>query len=257
MSDVAQVGFAIIVVPDDAAEGKEQDGYRYIGAASATDFVVQGHLGELNAIGFATEGHSAEEDDEGCTGTDNQRVGEYAQGLDESLLHGVSDIGRSSHVRCRTHTGFVAEETALDTLHQGHTDTATQGLFPTEGRAYDELDDIRQVGDVHAYDDEGQNDVSQGHDRHDDAAYLGNALDTTEDNHEREHGEDDAHPSIVELEGLLEGCTDGVALHGVEGKGKGEDDEHGKEYAHPRLLETLLHVVSRTTDVRGLSLYLI
>ena len=166
-------------------------------------------------------------------------------------------IGRSSHVRSRTHTGFVAEQTALDTLHQGHTDTAAQSLFPTEGAAYNQLDDIRQVGDVHAHNHESQQDITQCHDRNDDAAHLGDALDTPEDNHQRKHGEDDAHGSMVELEGLLESGTDGIALYGIERKGKGKDDEDGKQYTHPRLLQPLLHVVGRTADIGRFSLYLI
>ena len=61
------------------------------------------------------------------------RIGKYAQRLDQSLFHWMRDMSRSRHVRRRTHTGFVAEQTPFDALHQRCPDTAAQGLFPAEG----------------------------------------------------------------------------------------------------------------------------
>ena len=55
------VTLTVVVVADDAAEGEEQDSDRHIDAATAAYFVVQGHLGELYAVGFTAEFHGKEQ----------------------------------------------------------------------------------------------------------------------------------------------------------------------------------------------------
>ena len=84
------------------------------------------------------------------------------------------------------------------------------------------------MGDVHTDNDQCQKDISQCHDRYNDTADLGNALDTSENNHQGKYGQDDAHGDIVYLESLFECCTNGIALYGVERECKREDDEYGK-----------------------------
>ena len=247
------IRFAVIIIPDDAAEGKKQDGQGDKDTARRSDFGRQGFLRQLDAVEAGLGGDAAEQDDESRAGTDDQRIGKYAQRLDQSLFHRMRDMGRSRHVRCRTHTGFVAEQTPFDALHQCRADAAAQGLFPAEGIRDDQADHIRQFSEVEQDDAQGQDDITQRHDRNDHAAHLGNAVDAAEDDQQRHGRQDNSHPDRINAESLVPRRTDRIALHGVEGKTEGDGYQYGKKDAHPAGLQSFFHVIGRTAHERVFS----
>nr|DAL56230.1 MAG TPA_asm: hypothetical protein [Caudoviricetes sp.] len=246
--DEPHVGLAVVVVADDRREGEEEDRHGDEQSADGADFAHQGGLRQLDAVQRGV-GDAAEEDDEGRAGADEQRVGEDTEGLDQPLLHRMRDVGRGGDVRGRTHAGLVAEQTALDALHERRASRSAQDRTPAEGLGEDQPEHLGQPADVEQDDAQGQQDVAQGHDRDDHAADPGDAVDAAEDDEERERGEPDADPVRIEPEGPLPCGADRVALHRVEGKPERYGDQHGEQHAHPPFSEPVLHIVGRAADV--------
>ena len=184
-----------------AAESEHQDSQGDEDLADWSYLCGQGGLGELDAVhrGVAD---SANEDDEGGAGADDQGVGEDSEGLDEALLYGVGGIGCGRHVRSRAHTGLIAEHSALDALHDGGAD-ASSGQFPPSSAVSvpeaecvrdDQAEYLGNFSYIHGYDDKRQGDVEEGHHGDEQAAHAGDAPDAAEDDHEGQDREDDTHP---------------------------------------------------------------
>lgn len=249
--EVLDVGFAVVVVAQDAAVGKEEDGDGDGDVAAGANLLAECHLGDFDAVGPCPSGHAAQQDDEGGAGADDEGIAEDADGLYFALIDGVGDICRGGHIGCGAHAGFVAVEAAADALLDGGAKPTGKPLLPTEGVGDDEGEDGGDGGDVHGDDDEGKRHVAQRHDGHDDAADAGDALDAAKDDDEGAEGERDAHVDRRDGKGFFKGLADGVALHRVEGKAKGEDEEEGEDGAHPRFFEPLAHVVGGTTNEGG------
>lgn len=98
LAEVLHVGFAIVVVAQHAAVGKEEDGYGYCNVAPGANLLAEGKLGQFDAIGRAIVVYSACQDDEGCAGADDESIAEHADGLYFALFHRVGDIGRGCYV---------------------------------------------------------------------------------------------------------------------------------------------------------------
>lgn len=94
------VHLAVGVVADDRREGKEEDGYSHKIGAGRSHLALQGGLGELYAIEVGRGENSADNDDEGRARADENRVGEDAQRLHQSLLHGMGDAGDAGRTGC-------------------------------------------------------------------------------------------------------------------------------------------------------------
>ena len=251
-SDETDVRLAVIIVADDRREGEEEDRHGDEDPARGSDLRDKGRLRELNAVERGV-GNPAEEDDEGRAGADHERVGEDPEGLDQPLLDGVRDVGRGRDVRRRAHAGLVAEEPPLDALHQRRPDRAARRRAPAEGVREDQLQHLGKPPEVERHDPQREQDVSQRHDRDDHAADARNAVDTAEDDQQRQCRDGGADPEVIQPEGALPGGADRVALHGVEGEAEGYGDQHGEQHAHPALSESVLHVVGRATDEGVLS----
>mgnify|MGYP006974940107 FL=1 len=99
-------------------------------------------LCQLYPVYRTVQRRPAEQDDKSRAGTDQQGVGENTQSLDQSLFDRMCDGCRGRYVRSRSHTCLVAEQAALDPLHQSGTDRTACRLFPSESAAYDQFDDI-------------------------------------------------------------------------------------------------------------------
>ena len=88
--DEPDIGLAVVVIPDNAAEGEEEDRHGDEDAARRADFADQCRLRKPYARQRGI-GDSAEEDDEGRTGADHERVGKDPEGLDQPLLDRATD----------------------------------------------------------------------------------------------------------------------------------------------------------------------
>lgn len=227
------IGLAVVVVADDAGIGEKENGHGDEGAAPGAYLALQGDLREDDAVELGVVIDAADEDDEGGAGADDEGVGEDAEGLDEALLDGVGHGGGGGGIGGAALAGFVGEEATLDAVHDGGSDGAAHGLVQTEGAVEDEAEDAGHGAEIHSDDDDGQEEIADGHHGHEDGADMGDALDAAEDDDEGQHDEDDAHDGGAPAEGALHGAADGVGLNGVVGQTEGQGDEHGEEHGHP------------------------
>lgn len=254
--EVADVGLAIEIVADDAAEGEKEDKDGDERRTEPSDLVGHGVLRELDAVGGCVV-DTAEEYDEGRAGAYDKGVGEDTETLYEALLDGVGDHGRGGGVWRAALTGLVAEETSLDTLHDGDADEAAGELVDAERALDDELDDVGDERDIGDDDNDGNDEVDDSHGWDDGGGEARYAVDSTEDDEERHEHEHETHDGGVDTEGFLPCRADGVALDGALGEGEGENHEYCEEDTHPRLTETIFHVIGGTAVESAIALALV
>ena len=60
--------------------------------------------------------------------------------------------------------------------------------------------------------------ISQCHNRHDNAADTGNALNTSEDDNQRQQCQYPSQYNMIDPESMLRSSTDGIALYRIESK---------------------------------------
>ena len=250
------VGLAVIIVAENAAVGEEQSGYGNIDSANAANLVGERSLSELYAVETAVYAVFAEQNDESRARTDEQCVGEHAQRLYEALLGGMGYVGCGGSIRSRAHARLVAEQSALYALHKCRAHSAAQSLMPAKGIANNERYDIGYAANVGQHDKQCQQDVANGHYGHYDAAERRDAMDASEDDKQRKHRYYGARQHGVNGKRALQSSAHGVALHRIESKAERYGDKHCKEDAHPAFFKSLLHIVSRSADIRVFALYL-
>ena len=157
-----------------------------------------------------------------------QRVGKHAQGLDEALLDGMRHIGRGRHIGRATLARLVTEQAALDTHHDGHAQATASHLLKAESILDNKAQHMGHHVDIHDDDNQGQDEIAKGHERHHDAAHTGNAVDAAKGDEQGYRRNNRAHHQRVEAEGLVQGTADGIALNGIIGEAEGQRDEHRK-----------------------------
>ena len=101
-----------------------------------------------------------------------------------------------------------------------------------------------------ADDKQREHQVAEGHHGHDNAADLGDAVDTAENDHQRQKRQDNAHYRRVETEGHVEGAADGVALDGIVRQAESQGNQNGEEGGEPGLLEAFQDIIGRAADER-------
>ena len=205
-------------------------------------------LCQLYPVYRTVQRRPAEQDDKSRAGTDQQGVGENTQSLDQSLFDRMCDGCRGRYVRSRSHTCLVAEQAALDPLHQSGADRTACRLFPSESAAYDQFDDGRQFRYIEQYDPRGERHVSQCHYGDDHAADFGYSLDSSEDNGKCQYGQYRAYDPRIETERTLHGGANRVALYRVERETEGDGDQDGEQYAHPVQSQSVSHIVGGPPD---------
>ena len=205
-------------------------------------------LCQLYSVYRTVQRRPAEQDDKSCASTDQQGVGENAQGLDQSLFDRMCDGCGGRHVRGRTHPSLVAEQAALDSLHQGGSDRAAYRLFPSESTAYDQFDDGRQFCDIEQYDPQCECHVSQCHHGDEYAADFGYSLDSSKNNDKCQYRQYRTYDFRIETERALHGLADRVALYRVEREAESDRDQDSEQCAHPVQPQSVSHIVSRSSD---------
>ena len=169
----------------------------------------------------------------------------------------MADICNAGSTGSRAFTGLVGEQSALDTRHH-HGAKGTTGELPeAKSILNDKGEHTRHKLNVHGKDDQRQKNIEHGHHRHEDAADLGDAVDTTKNAGSREYDKDESHQPRLYAEGSLHGSADGVALYGDVSHAKGDGDQHGIETCHPTFVQAKHHIVGRAADIAPLSFALI
>ena len=126
--------------------------------------------------------------------------------------------------------------------------SAACDLGDPEGILEDDAENLRYQVDVPDDDEQGDQQVADGHDRYDDAAYFGDAVDAAEDDDQRNDRQDKAYHQRVEAESDIEGAADGVALNGVVRQAESHGNQDGEKCRQPGLLESLEDIVGRSAD---------
>lgn len=122
------IHLAVRVVAYNAAERKHKDGYCHKHGTGGAYFVLQGGLRELYAIQTVIGEHAADDNHKCRAAAYQQRIGEHAERLHQTLFHRMGDIGRCRYIRSRTLACLVGKESALDAIHHCNTQSAAGKL---------------------------------------------------------------------------------------------------------------------------------
>ena len=158
-------------------------------------------------------------------------------------LRGSGCVGRASFA------GFVGEYASFEAHKYRGADHSARCLLEAEGAFDNEREYGRDAADVGNKHVESDSEVAQGHKRHDDGAYAGDAGDAAEDHYETEYGQGYRHCHRRYAEGVSEGCGDGVGLDHIVGEA--ELAEYGyREYdGEPAFVQAFGDIVRRASDV--------
>ena len=198
---------------------------------------------------FLGNGHAREEAHESRGTADQEGIDEDRQHLDQALFDRMADVSRSCRIRCRTDTGFIGIEAALDAVdHAGAGHAAEDGL-EVEGIGKDHGEDLRQAGNVEDDDDERCQDIDAAHDRDQDGRDLDDALaaaDETVSDEGRKDGTDDPR----RRRRVIEAVDQERRLHveraeQVEAAGIGQNQGKGEEDAEPALVHGRFNIIGR------------
>ena len=148
----------------------------------------------------------------------------------------MAHVGGGRHVGCRTQTGFVREQAPAQALSQCRAHAAADGLLETEGIGDDGADHAGQFADVHHDHQQRQQDVAEGHHRHDDVGHLGDAVDAAVDDQAGADGQDSTGPDAFDAQTVERGAGHGVALEGVEAEGERGDQAHRVDTGQPSVV---------------------
>ena len=207
--------------------------------------MLHGMTGEDDAVA-AVRVKAAQQDDEGCAGADDQRIGEDTEALQQPLIDRMGNGGCGSSIGRTSLTRFVREEAALHALHHGDAHSSACRLLPSESTSHDEAQHGGNLRHVHDKNVERQQNVAESHEGNNHRTEAGNAMDAAEDDGKRQQSQTAGHRSHGDVEGICDGIAKRVALHNLVGKAEAVDDEAGKQHAHPRTLQAELHVVGRS-----------
>lgn len=107
--------------------------------------------------------------------------------------------------------------------------------------------------DLAGDDVQGDTDVGQGLDRHQQVGDRGDALDTADEDHAEQHRQGDPGVLRGEAEGVLQRMGDGVGLQAVEGEAVGHQQEYREDHRHRAQLQAVLDVVGRAAAIQAVA----
>ena len=87
----------------------------------------------------------------------------------------MGDIGSSCHIGGTTLARLVTEETSFDAHHDGHAQATTGHLIKTKCVLDNQFEHMRYHVDVHDNDIQSKDEIAYSHNRHKNAAHMGNA----------------------------------------------------------------------------------
>ena len=215
LSDKADVSLAIVVVADDAGEGKQEDGDGDKHWSNRAHLALQCTLSEGDTIEFGHLIESADEDDESSARAYQQCIGKHAKSLNKSLFHWVRNSSSSSHVRCTTLARLIAKESTLHTIHNGGTYAATCYLMYAESVLHYHTKHMWYMLYVRHNNKYSQHHIADSHHWHQHSTNLRNTLYASKHYEQSQGRQGYSHPQGRPAEGLLHGTTNGVGLDRV------------------------------------------
>src|SRR5699024_8298869 len=146
---------------------------------------------------------------------DQQGVEVDAEGLHQALLDGVADRGGRRDVGDRAHARLVGEHAALDAVDDHGTQPAADHGLRVEGLDDDLPEHAGQLAEVHAHDDDADEQVERRHDRDHVLGDVRDAAHAAEDDPGGQQREQDAEHGRQPRQALGVGVDGHGAAHGV------------------------------------------
>ena len=204
----------------------------------------------------ATE-HTGAGDTKTGNRTYHDRIPEGTGHIDITLTYriiGGSGCGRD---RGRTHTGFVREDTTGNAVSHcvgercnDRTQNTTADCPEIKGRLQNQNHTGRNILDIQDDNDQTGNDIENSHQRHHNRRYLGNRLDTADNDQQRQNRNHDSDYCSRCTEGLMDGRRNRISLCHIADT---EGGDHCKECEQPAeytaeflVLQGLFHGIHRT-----------
>ncbi len=171
----------------------------------------------------------------------------------------MRDVGRGRGVRRRPHAGLVREQAALDAVHHGASREAAGERLRAERLLEHERKGAWHIGQVRDADPHGDQDVADGHDRHDPRGDERYALRAAEDDDRREDDRRDADADVGDVlvfrrDVVVECRGHVVGLQAVESEREAQDERDGEHDAEPPLPQRHLDVVGRAAPERAVGI---
>ena len=191
------------------------------------------------------------DDNEGGHGNNDDSVDENANHCDNALIMRILDVGERMSMRGGTHTGFVAEQTALCALRDcspNAKECTTKASSWIKCALENEADSRRKVASIHNEHDESTANVKHRHDRHELFGDGGKTMQVANEDEAGEHCDKETDNPCRGTECMVHRLSNGVRLDHGSDKAKSDNGSDGKkagEEPTAGTLESCGDVVSR------------
>ena len=218
-----EINFAKEIPADDGGESEEQHADRDENVAEVAECAAECSLCQCSTLQATADFQATRgQNDESGQRQHDESVDENTHHCDDTLLFGILDLGQCMGVRRRTHTGFIGEQAAGNTVTHGlpHADAAggakeCLGVKSTDKNGFQ---CGQQCGVVDEQNCNTADDIENCHDRDDLFGERGNSLNTADEN---ETGDDCTGNTDCErgnVEGSAAGVANRVGLNHVTGE---------------------------------------
>lgn len=277
---VFQAALGVVSPPEDCGEREEHERHgkdvRRDGrtAREVRKPAAERFHGDVHALEPKFRSPSAGDyDGKARHGADDDRVDERARHAYETLAHRFLCLGRCGCNRGRAEARLVTEDAAGDTLlhcdEDGAYHAARDGAR-VECRLDDGLDGARNLREVEAQDEQAEENVEDGHERHDVEGNLRDALEPADDDAGGEARTEQARDGrgvrdrvAGEVDEFAGGddCRDrrGNAVHlcdGADAEQARKHAEHREQHGEPLEVESETFLDTRLDVVEGAAQYL-
>ena len=259
--EVFQAALGVVSPPEDGGEREEHECH---GKDVRGDVCAGGQVRKPAGERFHGDVHALQaefripcachHDGKARHGADDDGVDEGARHAHETLANRFLGLGSGGSDRGRAEARLVTEDTAGDTLLHGDKDGAHHAAGDcarVECRADYGLDGGRDVREVEAQNEQAEDDVEDGHERHDVERDLRDALEPADDDAGCERRAEQARDGrgvrdrvagdVDEFTGWDDRCDRrGNAVHlrdGADAEQAREHAEHGEQYGEPLEVE--------------------
>ncbi len=245
--DAAQIfraAFAVIVPAEDRRESEENKGNHEEVAAESREGVREGCVRQGRAI-EAARPFAGDDEGEPGQGADDDRVDEGACHGDEALLGRPFCLGRRCCDRSRAEAGFIREDAARHPVshrhHDGRAEESARCRRPGEGRLDDKADGARHLVRIGNQDENRDDEINDGHSRHDFGRNGRNRLQPADCDGRDEDRQNERGVNGIEACRDFRDFHDGIDLRKCPDAEEGDEDAgNGKEcaerfpfFAHP------------------------
>ena len=259
LRDKEDICLRIEVVADDRCEGEQTDDNSDKVDADGADDSGNALLQKRDARIAAERPVSREQNQEDGRGTDQQGVDVDRDDLGKSLLGGMRDRRGSTGIGGGAHAGLIGEEASLNAQHHTGSGKASEDGLEVKGICQDDSQHSGNPGDVGDDDENADQNIEAGHNRHQDRRNSADQVTCEEDDQSTDcedntdHSGNDAGCKILHID--IKGRDNIIGLQAVESEGKGGDQGNGKDDAQPARMKGTLNIVGGPS-LEGIAFFL-